>query len=189
MNKRFENREDSKSALQEAYELVGAHTPLELDHLYIQEDQRLRKSGEWDYDNSELLTNKVKDILERVDSSQLTEEEAEWRQDILWFWYHHAISCAVWKKNDKEAAKFYAEKALEIKPVDERNQITQLLHFLVHDKMQEAQEWVEDIPDTFRRYPDEEPSEDNPELENPEKNTARELLEDYKQGKFFKKEI
>lgn len=179
------NQEAQESRLQEAYDLLGAHTPLELEHLYDEADQSLMKSGEWDYDNPELVTNKIKDILEQIDPSLLTEKEAEWRQEILWFWYHHAISCAIWEKNDREAAKLYAEKALEVKPVDAKNQITQLLYFLVHDKVKEAEEWIENIPDRFRKFSDKEPSEENPELENPEKNTGEELLAEYKEGKWF----
>ena len=156
-----------KSPIKEAYVLLGAHTPLELSNLYTVEDQKLMKSGNWDYGNPELITNKVKIILESIDSASLTEEEREWRQEILWFWYHHAISCAVWMYKDKEAAQKYSTSALENQPAVHPNKITKLLDLLVHDKLDDAEKWAEEI------------------TEEPEKSTATSLVSDYKQGGFF----
>lgn len=114
--------------MQAAYDLLGASTPLELNQKYVQIDQVLFKSGEWNYNNPALLTNQVKSILERVDTNSLTADELEWRQEILWFWYHHAISCARWK-GDKEAALHFSEVALELQTDEHPNQITKLLYF------------------------------------------------------------
>ena len=101
--------DNTKSALHKAYALVGAVTPLELNEKYVEEDQRLFKSGEWDYKNPSLLTNQIKTILEKIDVNILNEGEKEWRDEILWFWNHHAISIAVWKYRDQAAALQFAE--------------------------------------------------------------------------------
>jgi len=156
-----------KSPAKEAYILLGAKTPLELSNLYSVEDQKLMHSGSWDYADKESAVNKVKGILESIDPSTLTTEEREWRQEILWFWYHHAISCAVWRYKDKAAAQMYAAKALENQPADHPNKITQLLDFLVNDKLEYAEKWVANIG------------------EEPEKSTATSLVQTYKDGKFF----
>lgn len=156
-----------KSPLKDAYVLLGARTPVELSNLYADEDQKLMHARAWDYNNSELVVNKVKRILESVDSETLTEDEQEWRLEILWFWNHHAISCALWRYKDKGAAQEYAAKALEYQPLGHPNQITKLLDFLVNDRVEDAQKWAETIS------------------EEPEKSTARSLLEDYKEGRFF----
>ena len=74
-----------KSPIKEVYLLLNAHTPLELNNNYSAEDQKLMRSGSWDYNNSALVVNKVKDILEVVNPQELTEEEREWVQEILWF--------------------------------------------------------------------------------------------------------
>src|SRR5271166_6422555 len=103
----------NESPLSEAYALVGARDIVELSEIYDREDQRLFKSGQWDYDNPDLLTNRIKAILAGVNPTKLTETEREWRQEMLWFWYHHAISCAIWKKKDKEKAKLYAGEAIK----------------------------------------------------------------------------
>jgi len=164
-----ERFDHEKSPLREVYLLLGAATPLELSNLYTEEDQKLMKSGSWDYDNPGLITNKVKDLLETADTELLTEEEKEWRQEILWFWHHHAISCAVWRHQDKAKAQEYAVKALEYQPEDHPNKITRLLALLIESKVQEAEEWAAGI------------------TEEPEKSTAMELLEDYKEKPFFNK--
>lgn len=61
--------------LRDAYLLLGAKTPQELDKKYTEEDQKLMKSNGWDYKNKDLAINKVKDILENCDQNLLTEEE------------------------------------------------------------------------------------------------------------------
>lgn len=157
------------SPMRAAYVLLGARTPLGLSNLYSEIDQELMVSREWDYANDQLVTNQIKKILESVDPETLTEDEKEWRQEIVWFWYHHAISCAVWRYNDREAAQEYAQKALEIQPADHPNQITRLLFYLVHDMVLEAEAYVAALPDN-----------------HDEKETAVSLLEDYKVTGFFK---
>lgn len=171
----IENFEILKSPLREAYLLLGAHTPLELSNLYGIEDQKLMPKREgvqpatpWDYDNPQLVINKVKNILENVNLDELTEEERYWRQEILWFWYHHAISCAIWLHKDKEKARQYALKALEYQSQPHPNKITRLLYLLVNDKLEEAEEWIKTTHN-----------------ENPDKETAADLLKEYKEHKFF----
>lgn len=162
-----ESIESNNSPLKEAFELLGASTPLELSNLYAEEDQKLMKSGEWDYNNPSLVVNKVKEILESIDPSELSKEELVWREEILWFWYHHAVSCAVWKYKDKEAAQEYAALALAFQSENHPNKITKLLYLLVNDQIAEAETWTETIS------------------ESPERETAADLLRDYKGKGFF----
>lgn len=162
-----EKFDTQQSPAREAYILLGATTPLELSNLYSAQDQILMRSHSWDYGDRDLIVNKVKDILEPIDPQTLTEDEREWRQEILWFWYHHAISCAIWRYKDKEAAQKYAAMALEYQPQDHPNKITRLLSLLVNDKLEEAEKWAEEIQ------------------EEPEKSTAASLVEEYKNDGFF----
>ena len=120
--KRIGNPEILNSPLKEAYALLGAHTPLELSQRYDARDQELMKAKAWDYNNPTLITNRIKEILEAADVTKLTDDEKEWRQNILWFWYHHAISCAVARYHDKEKVKEYAAKALEYQSEDHPNE-------------------------------------------------------------------
>ncbi len=166
MNSETNFETHQKSQLAEVYRMLGASTPLEMSNLYTEEDQKLMKSGQWDYDNPELITNKIKVSLESIDKSSLNEEESDWRNEILWFWYHHAISCAI-EKNDKIAAQKYAEKALEIQSDDHPNKITKLLYLLVHDKLEEAEAWALNIDEEL------------------EKSTAQYQLEIYKNQGYF----
>ena len=72
-----------KSPIKDAYVLLGAKTSLELSRLYTAEDQRLMKAHVWDYKNPDLITNKVKEILELVSDDVLMGDEQEWRAEIL----------------------------------------------------------------------------------------------------------
>lgn len=155
------------SPIKEAYKLLEADTPLDLFSLYTEEDQKLMHSNSWDYDNENLITNKIKNILEKVDFSQLTAEEKKCCSEILWFWYHHAISFAVFQMKDKAKAIICAQKALDLQAKDNPNQITRLLYLLVNDKVNEAEEWAKEIKDEV------------------EKQTAKQLIEQYKKGYFF----
>ena len=81
-----DNFEIKKSPIHEAYILLNASSPLELHMKYTEEDQRLMKEHAWDYKNADLVTNKVKEILENIDPLMITNDERDWRQEILWFW-------------------------------------------------------------------------------------------------------
>lgn len=153
-----------KSPMKEAYVLLDATTPQELSRHYTDEDQKLMKAYAWDYKNSELVTNKIKEILEAV-SGVLTEDEQKWRSEILWFWYHHAISAAIALHNDIEAAKGFAKKALEYQSEDHPNKITKLFDLLLNDKLGEAEEWVKTIDPASVQF-----------------KTAQYLIENFKKG-------
>lgn len=155
------------SPIKEAYKILGANNPKELQFLYGAEDQKLMKSSEWDYNNPELNINIVKNIIEDVDLNKLTEGEKEWRMEILWFWYHHATSCAIWRYKNKERALFFVRRALEYKTVDNPNKITQLLFFLINDQVKEAEELILTIDDSV------------------EKESAKSVIEEYKEAGFF----
>ncbi|MEK7135986.1 MAG: hypothetical protein AAB821_00120 [Patescibacteria group bacterium] len=168
------NKEDDleieNSPLKEAYLILNASNPLELSRLYTAEDQVLMKSNLWDYDNPNLVVNKIKELVEQADWEQLSSKEQQWAQEILWFWYHHAISCAI-KKQDKKLAKKYATKALELQDEGHPNKITQLLYYLVNDNLKEAELWLASI------------------AIEPEKSTAAELVGLYKKDGFFKRDL
>ena len=160
------------SPIKEAYRLLGATTPLELDEFYTREDQRLFTSGAWDYNDPTQLTNQVKAILESTSDSELSDDqynEPGWRNEILWFWYHHAISCAIWRYGDKQSAQKYSEQALVYQSEDHPNQITKLLCFLTNDQLDESENWTTNITDEV------------------EKQTAEKLIDEYKKGQFYAK--
>lgn len=138
-------KESFQNTIQEAYELLGAKTPLELSQRYTEEDQKLMKAGEWDYLNQDLIVNKVRNILENIDENKLTPAEKEERKEILWFWYHHAVSCAIWRYKDKEKAVEYVNKALNFQPENHPNKITKLFSLLLEDKTEEVEDWIKTV--------------------------------------------
>ncbi|MFA7216842.1 MAG: hypothetical protein WC095_02585 [Candidatus Paceibacterota bacterium] len=174
MEKQPQQFDIENSPMKEAYNLIGANSPKELDSLYNKADQELMKSKEWDYNNPDLVTNRIKNIIENIDKNLLTEEEKDWRQMILWFWYHHAMSVAIGLFGDKEKAKEFGAKAMELNPKDNSNKITEIYYLLLNDNLAKAEDLVGSIPEGLL-------DDGNP---NPEPQTARELIEEYKQGLF-----
>lgn len=152
------------SPIRDAYLLLGANSPGELYDKYLEQDQILFKSGAWDYNNPELIVNKIKDVLEKIGIENLSGKEKVWVNEILWFWNHHAISIAIGKYHDIEKAKDYAEEALKYQSNDLKhpNKITKLLFYLVNDKLEEAEKFAKD------------------EIEEDEKEAATLLIESYK---------
>jgi hypothetical protein len=150
--------------LSDAYDLMGVRDIRELHKAYGREDQRLFVSREWDYENPSLLINQVWKILSALDLAMLTEGEREWCQEILWFWHHHAISCAMWKR-DRVTARFHACEALRYQGDEHPNKITRLLLLLIDDKLVEAEALVQQIDE--------------------DRETAQYLVDFYKEGKLF----
>lgn len=128
----------------EAFALFGVKTFFELARAYTAVDQIYMKGQRWDAFDPSLMTNKAKSVLEQIDPVDLEEHDREWHQEILWFWYHHAISYAIWKAKDRHLAQTYADSALKLH--SNTNRITKLLWFLVYDKVAEAREWMNTAP-------------------------------------------
>ncbi|MEK7639389.1 MAG: hypothetical protein AAB388_04485 [Patescibacteria group bacterium] len=152
--------------LEKAYALAGVNEPLALHEAYCDLEQPLFIARTWDYDNPSQVHNQIKRELEEINLAELGEEERDWCREILWFWHHHAISCAAWK-NDRSVACFHAEKALSYQEADHPNQITQLLFFIAHDRLEEAKSWAATITG---------------DVEGP---TAVDLITWYEQGLYF----
>ncbi len=128
-----------KSPIKNALILLGATDPHDLFLKYVQVEQKHFKDGSWDYNNSDQVQNIIKETLESVNEAELTETEAEWRNQILWFWYHHAVSIAD-RNRDKEKMKQFSENA--IKYEDESNILTRTMYLLCHDKIDDAEKWT-----------------------------------------------
>lgn len=144
----FENKIDIASVLQK----YGA-TDMEDLHLgiYLPEDQRLMESGGWDYNDDSSLVNRIHNDLQAIDPETLSEEDSYQYRAIHWFWNHHAISCAICRYQDFEAAKKYTEVALSYLDTDHPNQITGLFALLLEHKFVEAQEYIDRIDDTVEK--------------------------------------
>lgn len=133
----------NKSPIKAIYKLLQVDNPDKLWQAYMKEDQKLMKSQKWDYKNKELVINKVKNILKKINPIILTKtERTEW-QEILWIWYHHAAGYAIWKYQNKKVANNYLSEALKYQPKNHPNKATRLLYLLVQDKLTEAEKWSE----------------------------------------------
>lgn len=100
-------------------------------------------AGTWDYEDSSQFTNKVKDAILEADMAQLAQNEVNDCRYVLWLWYHHAITCALWKRHDKQKARLFSERAMMYMSDDNPNRITKLLYLLTHDRLDEAQQWID----------------------------------------------
>jgi len=133
------------SPLKEAYALLNATDPGHLSDRYTDEDQKLVLAHAWDYKNPELIVNKLKELLDSINSDELSDNERYWRANILWFWNHHAIDCALRVYSDREAALGFARRALEIQPAGHPNKITKLYYLLLSGDVAGAREWQKQI--------------------------------------------
>lgn len=141
------NAKPSESALRDLYDSLGVSTPLELSNKFTELDQEeISRSGEYDYGNGESAVNKIKDRLEAIDPTLLTDEENKWRSEILWLWNHHAAGMALFGRRDRATAQRFSEAALSHQAEDHPNMLTRLLYLLAHDDVAGAEEHIAAIP-------------------------------------------
>jgi len=160
------------NSIKEAYALLQASSPSELVRKFIKEDQRLLKAQIWDYKNSELVLNKVKEIVESAINNGFAtgdKDSEDELKDILWFWYHHATGYAIWGYKDKVKALEFSLKALKYQTSDNPNQITRLLYLLVRNQDVEATDWLKTI------------------VNEPDKTASYGIMKEYLAGNFFKR--
>ena len=155
------------SPIKKIYALLKISNPNLLYEAYLNEDQKNITSKTIDYFDPKLIINKIKNILESIDPEKLSKQEKLERKLILWLWYHHAISYAIWGYKDKKMAMKYTSVALKYQPRNHPNKITRLLYLLVRDRLSEAKKWTQTIG-------------------KEEKETAINLVNFYKEGGFFK---
>ena len=128
----------NEELIRQAYRLFGVSDPLGFQRAYTSHDQTLMKSRQWSAYNPELIINRAKVILEQMDFDTLGEQEKLWFTEVLWFWYHHAISSEVLRSRARE----YADKALSLMDDEHPNRITRLLWYLTRDDVDGAKAWL-----------------------------------------------
>lgn len=143
--------------------VLGVRTPKELDTLFTELDQSEMKKGSYDYEDENLLLNKIKKHLETFDPETLNEEELKWRNEMLWLWNHHAAGMALLGHKDHETARNFAEEALSYMPEDHPNKITKLLYFLSCGDVTGAENWIQN------------------EVSDSEKNAVLDAIQNYKE--------
>jgi hypothetical protein len=131
-------------SLKDVYAMLEAKNPQELDKLFSAEEQMAMESGEWDYNNPDLLINNVKDALEKVDDATITEDEKWAKDNMLWSWYHHATSDA-YVKQDIERLREYSEKAISFG--EHANAATHVMYYLGRNMFEEAERSSEEAED------------------------------------------
>jgi hypothetical protein len=165
-------KNNNREAIELLYKQYNVSDMFLLNKLYISEEQPLFRAGTWSYEDHGQIHNQIKDALEKISIESLTEEEVEWRSEILWFWYHHAISVAI-NHNSKEYARYFANKALEVRSENHPNKITDILHALVYDNPNDAKLILEKMK-----------LENNPDIE-----VAKWCIESYEDGTFWPNKI
>jgi len=138
---------------------------LHLSRIYTSFDQPIFKNGRWNYDNPRLVVNKIKSSLEKIPDYCFDKRGLMWKREILWFWYHHAISVAI-NHGNLELAREFANQAVKLQGRNPCNQITRLLWHLVHGRIKQARRWFQTGVKA-------------------DQETAKEILRWYDQGYFF----
>lgn len=121
----------------------GVNTVIELETMCCNADQFRMRERAWDYNFYSLDTEIVTD-LKRIPRAELTPDEL-WRvEQRIWMWYHHAVSCAIYKYKDKWKALYYVRKALcyQARIPNHPNKITKLFFLLLKGRWTKAKELV-----------------------------------------------
>lgn len=158
VNETFALNSESPNAacLNNLFALTGTTNLRELSDKYDAADQQLMVANLWDYTDPTLLPNQIRRLLEQLDTTALNHDDKYWRNEMLWFWYHHAVSCALFKHDDIVAARFFSSEALKRQPDSHPNKITQLLYLLAHNQINAALTWLNAIEDEEERRSGEE---------------------------------
>lgn len=172
------------SGIESPFEKFGVSSLEEFQDRFLQLDQDLMgaKSSVYTFDYKENnLLNKMKDYLEKIDVSQISEVAKQALFEMLWLWYHHAAQDAMNRYQEKEKAIAYIDKALEYgKLADSQNEITELLSYLYRDEFEKANEYIEHMPDFIEEL---QSNASVKMVRNQEKDSAKQLFEDYKENK------
>lgn len=129
------------SAMADLYVKLGASTPLELSNKFTELDQKQMESGGYDYADKESAVNELKARLEELDPASLTEEENEWRDEMLWLWHHHAAGFALFSGHREDAQRLI-ETALSYQAADHPNKFSGLILLMAHDDVEAAEEYI-----------------------------------------------
>lgn len=141
----------------------------ELNKLNLKHDQKAIKEGFFNEKDPNLLNNRIKEKLLKLNLRELEKQEKELVQSILWLWYHHATTIAIWKDKDLSKAKKLCKKAMKYLYPNHPNKITPMIEMLLHGKIEEAKKWNKE------------------EVNEAEKEYANHLLSEYKKGTFKEK--
>ena len=80
--------------------------------IYMDEDQMRMKNLAWDYKDASSLVNRIYLDCKNLDESKLDESDSMWLRETLYFWNHHAVSCALGRYKDYKAAREFVDAAL-----------------------------------------------------------------------------
>ncbi len=155
------NTERKQNDFEALYKSFNVKDTEELYDLFFTEDQKALDNGSWDYNDSQSIVNKIKSAIELHGLNNINTKDLILIKNILWLWYHHATSVALFNTKDKKSAQDFVSKALDYKSNENPNQITELLNLLANEKIEEAKDYLNLIKD-----------------EN-EKQTASNLVNDY----------
>lgn len=173
------NKKDSD--IDSPLERFGISSLDEFQSKYFESDQELMKNGCFNYKDSSLLNNQMKDYLEEVNITQLSEQARQAQVEMLWLWYHHAAQDAKERYQENDKAIKFIDKALEYKKISNiPNEITELLSLLYRDKFNEAEVYIKSMDDVKKES---EQVDSIEETINYEKETAFQLFKYYKNKK------
>lgn len=133
----------------------GVEDVYELAELYRQRDQENILNQIYDITNDSLVHNAIKNALLSIGLSDLPDDEQKMVKDILWLWFHHAATIALWQQHDLLLARTYCDTALLYLYPEHPNRITPMLGMLLHGDIDGAKKWArEEVGEIEREYAD-----------------------------------
>ena len=162
----MQKENDEEITLGQVCKYFNVEDVYELSKLNLKHDQKAIKEANFDESDPHLLNNKIKEKLQKVNLNILDKHERKVVQNILWLWYHHATTVAIWGKNNLPRARELCRTALKYQYATHPNKITPMIYMLLDGKIDDARKWNE------------------AEVKEVEKEYALHLLDEYKKGIF-----
>ncbi len=158
IEKGIELHETSKEKI---FERFGVHNMKELDDKIFEPAIRVMlNDNEWDFNDEELVPNKIKALLENC-HEKMTDEEQFYINHMIWSWHQHATIMALRIYDIDDAKKFFAEASTFKAHHDD---LTKILEFMTNGRIDSAQNYANHM--------------EQPEL----KPDALEIIRDYTEG-------
>jgi hypothetical protein len=125
----------------------------ELNTLNLSSDQDLVRRNAFSLTDKTLINNQIKDDLLTINFQSLPEHEMNVVKNILWLWFQHATTIAIWKERNLDLARELCTKAISYLYPSHPNKITYMIDMLLRDDVVGARRWlVSEVNDVEKEY-------------------------------------
>jgi hypothetical protein len=131
----------------------GCSDVYELNALNLSYDQELVRRNAFSLIDKTFTNNQIKEDLLGVDVSYLPEFERRVVQNMLWLWFQHATTVAIWKESNLDLARELCARAVSYLYPTHPNKITYMIDMLLRHDVEGAKKWLgSEVSEVEREY-------------------------------------